>query len=134
MSSSGDSLPTAPDRTSATIPVAPAAGDLGLSTPMTRPVCDGSGIVVLYNATAPGSYESEIASALATYPGSSYLRTDQACSSLRQQSEAGNPIYTIFRYGGSTVEELCSSVRGEGGGAYGKWLDNTTDPATLISC
>lgn len=89
---------------------------------------------MLYNATAPGSYESEIASALATYPESSYLRTDQSCPSLRQRSDAGDAIYTVFRYGGNTVDELCESVRRQGRNAYGKWLDDSTDPTSSVSC
>ena len=57
---------------------------------MSRPACDGRGIVVLYSAVTPGSYAQEIASALARFPGASYLRTDMACPSLRPRDENGN--------------------------------------------
>jgi serine/threonine-protein kinase len=109
-------------------------GDLGLSTPMTRPECDGQGIVVLYNAVTPGQYAQEISSALAQYPGASYLRTDQACPSLRPVDDKGNAIYAVYRYGGRSMSELCTAVRAAGPGKYGKFLDYTSDPKIPITC
>lgn len=111
-----------------------STGDLGLSTPMTRPVCDGRGIVVLYSAVTPGAYAQEISSALASYPGSSYLRTDMACPSLRPRDENGNVIYAVYRPSGYTRQELCSDVRAVGPPAYGRWLDATSDPTELVTC
>lgn len=109
-------------------------GDLGLATPMTRPSCDGRGIVVLYSAVTPGAYESEIRSALASHPGARYLRTDQACPSLRQRDENGNVIYAVYRESGYTRSELCADVATAPAGAYGRWLDTTSDPTVLVSC
>ncbi len=116
------------------VPQATADGDLGLATPMTVPACDGTGIVVLANATEPTSYRAEIAQYLAAYPGASYLRTDRSCSSLRQATEAGNPIYTVYRVAGRTPTEVCAAVRSAGGDSYGKWLDATSNPTTSIPC
>lgn len=116
------------------VPQAVVAGDLGLATPMTVPACDGTGIVVLANATEPASYRAEIERYLAVYPGTSYLRTDRSCPSLRQATEAGNPIYTVYRVGGRTAPEVCAAVRSAGGDAYGKWLDTTSDPTTSVGC
>lgn len=110
------------------------SGDLGLSVPMTRPACDGRGIVVLYSAVTPGAYGQEIASALAQFPGASYLRTDMACPSLRQRDENGNVIYAVYRPSGYSKQELCADVRGAGGPAYGRWLDTTSDPTALVTC
>lgn len=109
-------------------------GDLGLSVPQTKPACDGSGIVVLHSATDPAQYVEEISSALAAHPGASYLRTDSSCPSLRQQSVEGNPIYAVYVAGGRTTSELCASVQREGGDAYGKWLDQTSDPTQIVPC
>lgn len=109
-------------------------GDLGLSVSMTRPACDGRGIVVLYSAVTPGAYAQEISSALAQYPGASYLRTDQACPSLRQRDENGNVIYAVYRPSGYSKSELCADVRAAGGAAYGRWLDTTSDPTQLVTC
>ena len=108
------------------------AGDLGLSVPMTRPACDGTGVVFLFAAVTPGAYAGEIQYALDKFPGSRYLRTDQACSSLYQSSDDGNPIYAVYRPAGSTSATLCAAVAAAGGDAYGKWLDNSTDPSQHV--
>lgn len=110
------------------------AGDLGLSVPMARPACDGAGIVVLHSAVTPGAYAQEISSALAQYPGASYLRTDMACPSLRQRDENGNAIYAVYRPSGYSKSELCADVRAAGPPAYGRWLDTTSDPMQLVTC
>ncbi|WP_167103446.1 hypothetical protein [Mycobacterium sp. DL592] len=107
---------------------------LNVSVPMSHPPCDGLGIVVLANAVTPGRYDSEIQRALDAYPGSSYLRTDESCASLRKRDDAGNPIYAVYRPAGRTVGDICAAVRAAGGNAYGKWLDMTTDPKYMIPC
>lgn len=109
-------------------------GDLGLGVPMSRPACDGRGIVVLYSAVTPGAYTQEISTALARNPGASYLRTDMACPSLRARDENGNVIYAVYRPSGYTRQELCSDVRAVGPPAYGRWLDTTSDPSELVTC
>ena len=110
------------------------SGDLGLSTPITRPSCDGRGIVVLYSAVTPGAYESEIRTALANNPGSKYMRTDQSCPSLRPRDDNGNVIYAVYRESGYTRSEVCADVASAPGGAYGRWLDTTSDPTELVTC
>ena len=107
---------------------------LDVTAPMTQPACDGSGIVVLGSAVTPGRYDAEVQQMLNAFPGAAYLRTDQVCSSLRPRTEAGNPIYAVYRYAGRVQSEVCSAVRAAGGGAYGKWLDKTTDPGYIIPC
>ena len=109
-------------------------GDLGLGIPMSRPACDGRGIVVLYSAVTPGAYAQEIAAALAQNPGASYLRTDMACPSLRARDENGNVIYAVYRSSGYSRQELCADVRAVGPPAYGRWLDTTSDPSVLVTC
>ncbi|MCV7278329.1 hypothetical protein H7J88_01550 [Mycolicibacterium flavescens] len=111
-----------------------SSNDLNVSVPMSHPPCDGSGIVVLANAVTPGRYASEIQRHLNMHPGSSYLRTDESCSSLRPRDDAGNPIYAVYRPAGRTPSQVCAAVRAAGGDAYGKWLDNTTDPRAMIRC
>ncbi|WP_149359207.1 hypothetical protein [Lolliginicoccus suaedae] len=110
-----------------------ASGGLGLSTPMTMPACDGTGIVILHSAITPGQYANEVQNALDTHPGARYLRTDQSCPSLRQSYE-GNPIYAVYYPAGTSRTELCARVRTVGGDAYGRWLDTTSDPSELVTC
>ncbi|MGN0099655.1 MAG: serine/threonine protein kinase [Dietzia sp.] len=135
-SAEAPSFPSAPTPRAAPAAPEPAVtvGDLGLDTPMSRPACDGRGIVVLYSAVTPGAYAQEISSALATYPGASYLRTDMACPSLRPRDENGNVIYAVYRASGYTRQELCADVRAAGPPAYGRWLDTTSDPSVLVTC
>lgn len=109
-------------------------GDLGLGIPMSRPNCDGRGIVVLHSAVTPGAYAQEISAALAQNPGASYLRTDMACPSLRARDQNGNVIYAVYRPSGYSRQELCADVRAEGAPAYGRWLDTTSDPTRLVTC
>jgi len=109
-------------------------GSLAVSVPMSHPACDGTGIVVLGSAVTPDRYQADVQRMLAANPGASYLRTDESCSSLRQTTDAGNPIYAVYRVAGRTTQEVCNAVQAAGGAAYGKWLDNTTDPAYIIPC
>ena len=134
-----DSPPPAPPpapRAPAPAPPAPSppSGDLGLGQPMSRPSCNGQGIVVLGSVTTPGQYASGVQRLLAAHPGASYLRTDQTCPSLRAATEEGNPIYAVYQQAGGTTAEVCAAVRSAGGDAYGKWLDYTTDPSFRIPC
>lgn len=129
-------MPAADDAAAAS----PATGDtdLGLSVPMSYPRCDGSGIVVLGNVVPPRRSWQDAAAGvqrlLEDHPGASYLRTDNACPSLRQADEAGNPIYAVFRVAGRSKSEVCAAVRAAGGDAYGKWLDTATPATYIIPC
>jgi serine/threonine protein kinase, bacterial len=123
-----NSAPNAPSAPPASNP------DLGLSTPISYPACDGEGIVVLGKAMVPGQYVSDVQHLLDVFPGASYLRTDRACPSLLQSTEAGNPIYLVYRDAGRNRAEVCAAVHAAGDGAYGKWLDQTANPRVGIRC
>lgn len=127
--SSGASVPPA----AASTPSAPTRGpgDLGLSTPISSPPCDGRTVAFVYNATTPGAYAQEVAAALAQHPGSSYLRTDQSCQSLRQSLD-GNPIYAVY-YEGADLAQTCATRNRIGGETYARRLDDTT-PVGLEIC
>jgi len=107
---------------------------LNVSVPISQPTCDGSGIVVLGSAIRPGNYDDEIQRLLNRFPGAGYLRTDYTCPSLRPRSDAGTPIYAVYRPAGRTQSDVCAAVRSAGGDAYGKWLDMTTDPGYMLPC
>ncbi|GAA4665967.1 serine/threonine-protein kinase [Gordonia humi] len=114
---------TRPTITETTTPTR-GAGDLGLSTPITSPPCDGRTVTFVYNAVDPGTYVQEVATALARHPGSSYLRTDRSCSSLRQHLN-GNPVYAVY-LAGSSLAETCRIKAEVGGDAYARRLDDVT--------
>lgn len=109
-------------------------GDLGLGQPISHPSCNGQGIVILGSVTTPGLYAAGVQRLLDEHPGAFYLRTDQTCPSLRTATAEGNPIYAIFRLGGRTQAQVCAAVNEAGDGAYGKWLNTTTDPEYIIPC
>ncbi|WLP90310.1 serine/threonine-protein kinase [Gordonia sp. NB41Y] len=110
-----------------------SSSDLGLTTPISHPACDGTGIVVVGNAVTPGQYPADIQRILDQYPGSSYLRTDESCGSLRDRDDNGNVIYAVYQVAGSSLADICRLRNQLGGESYGKWLDNTTDPTTFIT-
>lgn len=130
--------PTAPRTPAPRQPPAPVpsipSGDLGLSTRISDPPCNGQGIAVLGSVTTPGMYAGGVQKLLNENPGASYLRTDQSCPSLRQADDEGDPIYAVFRYAGETMPEVCAAVRSAGGGAYGKWLDYETPASYQLPC
>jgi serine/threonine-protein kinase len=90
--------------------------------------------VILGSVTTPGLYAAGVQRLLDEHPGGFYLRTDQTCPSLRTATAEGNPIYAIFRLGGRTQAQVCAAVNEAGDGAYGKWLNTTTDPEYIIPC
>jgi hypothetical protein len=109
--------------------------DLGLDVPLARPACDGTGIVVLGSAYTPGKYREQVQKLLSLNPGSSYLRTDLACPSLRQSVD-GNPVYAVYRVAGTTTKQVCALLATvpAGPGTYGKWLDTNLDPDNHVEC
>jgi serine/threonine protein kinase, bacterial len=112
----------------------PQSGDLGLRQPISHPACNGQGIEILGSVTTPGMYAAGVQRLLDAHPGGFYLRTDQTCPSLRPATAEGNPIYAVFQLGGRTQAQVCTAVNAAGEGAYGKWLDTTTDPDYIIPC
>ncbi|MCB0951118.1 MAG: serine/threonine protein kinase [Mycobacterium sp.] len=128
-------VPPAPaPTTQRTTPRTSGNGDLGLRQPIRNPMCNGQGIVVVGSVTTPGRYAEGVQRLLDRYPGSSYLRTDQTCPSLRQATPEGHPIYAVYLPGGTTGPQLCAAVNAVGGDAYGKWLNYTDDPTIPIRC
>ncbi|MGE5696099.1 MAG: serine/threonine-protein kinase [Candidatus Sericytochromatia bacterium] len=125
---------TTTTRTSTTTARPANDADLDLSKPISVPACDGTGIVVLGNATNPATYREEVQGYLNRWPDASYLRTDYSCPSLRQVDDNGNKIYAVYRIAGKTRPEVCAAVAAAGGNAYGKWLDTTSNPRSQIQC
>lgn len=117
--------PSTEQTSTPTTPAAPAraAGDLGLSTPISTPACDGSVITVVTSPLGDAP-TAEVAQALAAHPGASYLRADQSCSSLRSRDENGNVIYAVY-YPGCAMRHRIE-------GAYGRRLDDVTPVGTEV--
>ena len=101
---------------------------------MSYPLCNGQGIVILGSVTTPGRYAEGVQRLLAENPGASYLRTDQSCPSLRQADDEGDPIYAVYRFGGTARAEVFAAVCAAGDEAYGKWLSYDPHPTEQILC
>src|SRR4051794_32468884 len=134
-SSASDTTGTAPTESAPGTTGAPQSGeDLGLSTPISHPACDGQWIVLVGAATTPGRYPEGISGLLESYPGSQYLVTEGSCSSLRQRTADGNLIYAVFLGPFPGEADACAMRAQVGGGAYVKVLDDTTPPEQAGSC
>src|SRR3954470_7713798 len=134
-SSASDTTGTAPTESAPDTTDAPQSGeDLGLSTPISHPACDGQWIVLVGAATTPGRYPEGIGGLLESYPGSQYLVTEGSCSSLRQRTADGNLIYAVFLGPFPGEADACAMRAQVGGGAYVKVLDDTTPPEQAGSC
>lgn len=100
---------------------------------MLQPTCDGSFITVLASPIGDQATPASLTSVLDTYPGSSYLRTDQTCPSLTQ-SQDGQPIYVVF-LGPFAVDTDACTARAEGPeGAYARQLSSELTPDHFVQC
>lgn len=109
-------------------------GDLAIpGRPMQRPACDGSFITILASAVGDQATASGIAAVLDAYPNSEYLRTDQTCTSLRQDVD-GEPIYVVY-FGPFAFDVDACTARADGpDGAYAKHLSNEVAPDQVVDC
>ncbi len=127
---------TAPPTTAGlTTTLAPGAvpGDLGLAgRPMRKPACDGSFITVLASAVGVETAKVGVPQALDEF-GGNYLRTDQACSSLRQSVD-GNPIYVVYHGPFVTSDEACAARAVGHGDAYVRQLSSTAGSDHIVNC
>jgi len=123
------STTTAPAGGPATVP-----GDLGIDDhPMAEPVCEGEYITILASAIGDDATAAGIQQVLDEFPQSSYLRTDQACTSLAQSHE-GQPIYVVF-FGPFPVPEDACAARAKGTpDAYAKQLTNSGGATGAVRC
>ena len=127
----------APEPTAAPAPpptAAPGNGDLGVpGHPIQRPSCDGGYITVLASAVGAEATPDALDTVLDQYPNSSYLRTDQTCTSLTPAKD-GEPIYVVY-LGPFAVDADACRARSEGpSGAYVRRLSNDLTPSHSVTC
>ncbi len=120
----------APSPTTSTLGPAPRnPADLGLSTPITTPTCDGTAIVVVGNSTAGDRAQdaAAIRGFLAEYPSARYLSGMYACPSIRVRGDDGNLVYAAYVVVGNGSAAMCQALRsGRYGDHYAKLLTNDT--------
>lgn len=128
---------TAPPATAPPVtppPVVLLPYDLGLATPMTQPICDGSYVTMVGAATNPATYAAVVQVVLDQYPGSAYMHTLSTCSSLTPRTKDGSMIYSVYFGPYRTLSEACDARRFGPKDAYIRVLDNITPPTALTSC
>ncbi|MFQ4148592.1 hypothetical protein AAGW05_07840, partial [Arthrobacter sp. LAPM80] len=111
-------------------------GDLGISQPISYPVCDGNGVVILGVSWDPSTDASSIQRLLIANPGSEYIRTDLACDNFRSPSTEnsdGNFIYAVIRLVQGDKAKVCAAM-GQYKASSGDWLENDVDPTARITC
>lgn len=125
----------APTSAPASAPAVPATSntDLGLAVPVKVVPCDGTYLTFYASAITPGSYASEIQSALNKYPGSSYLVTEGSCSALNPVSRNGTRIYAVYSGPYATASSACQARAGVAG-SYVKVMNPSTNPEALVAC
>ena len=124
-----------PPASSTTSSPAPPAADLGVSTPISEPPCDGGYIVVVGSAVAQDRYADDIQRFLDDHPGAKYLHAvSTGCSSLRKIYDDGTEIYAAYLGPYASQEDACAEKDAAGGGAFVRILDNTTPPEEVVSC
>lgn len=101
---------------------------------MTKPDCDGSYATFLAASVEPDKYAEEITRLLRTYPGSSYLRTDVTCPSLRPVFDNGEAIYAVYLGPFATFSQACDARFLGPSGSYVKRLDRFSDPTEIPDC
>ncbi len=111
-----------------------AEGDLGLSIPISRPVCDGQYVTLIGASVDPANYATQVDMVLRQYPGSQYMKTELVCSSLRGQTGSGASIYAEFFGPYRTIGEACAARAFGPTDAYVKILDNVTANNAIVSC
>jgi serine/threonine-protein kinase len=108
-------------------------GDLGIpGTPMAQLPCDGTYVTFL--ASVKNTTASAMQEALASFPGSQYLRTDQTCPSLNAPASDGAPLYRIFAGPYGDVNEACAARAMSSQGAFVKRVSNGDPPAHVVTC
>ncbi len=130
----GSSASTAVATTTPPPTAGPGEGDLGLSTPISRPPCDGTYITLIGAAVDPARYAESVGTLLSRYPEASYLRTELVCSSLRARTADGTAIYVIYFGPFASRTQACAARADGPSDAYVKSLDNTSDPSGAVDC
>lgn len=104
------------------------AGDLGVSGhEIQQPTCDGAFVTVIASIVGEGdAVKASVAQQLSNHPDASYLRTDQSCSSFRQDVD-GEPIYVVYLGPFAQPGDACAARANTNEGAYVKRLTNGGD-------
>jgi serine/threonine-protein kinase len=123
-----------PNTTATTSQVAKPAADLGVSTPISSPACDGSYIVVVGSAVDRTKYAADVKRFLEESPGAKYLHAlSTNCSSLRSHLN-GVEIYAAYYGPFADQRTACTKKASVGRDSFVRRLDNKTPSDEIVSC
>lgn len=109
-------------------------GDLGISTPISYPSCDGSAMIVYGTSWNNSTNADQVKQLLSAHPGSSYMRTDLSCRDFTGPSAAnsgGAYVYAVYSI--SSRDAACQAIAGTSN--YGRILSNSNDPGdNIVKC
>ena len=111
-------------------------GEISVSKPAADPPCDGTPIVIYASAFTPGRYAQDVQAMLDQYPGASWVRTEDSCSSLNPRTESGDPIYAVYRPF-ETEAAACAeagAVIAAGGSPATRYLRTGTPGSSTFTC
>ena len=104
---------------------APSTPPSELPAPVVPP-CDGSHVLIVGSVTTPIGYQDAVVRLLDATPGASWFTTEGTCGSLRDRSDAGTLIHTVYLGPFPTAEAALASCGAGPPDAYVKRLDDGT--------
>ncbi len=99
------------------------------------PPCDGSYVLVVGSVTTPVGYQEAVVRLLEATPGARWFTTEGTCGSLRERSEGGTLIHTVYLGPFPTAEAALASCAAGPADAYAKRLDDGAAAAGgVVTC
>ncbi|WP_051684345.1 hypothetical protein [Blastococcus sp. URHD0036] len=98
------------------------------------PACDGSFVLIVGSVTTPIGYQDAVSRLLDATPGAHWFTTEGSCGSLRDRSDAGTLIHTVYLGPFPTAEAALASCGAGPADAYVKRLDDGTGGDGVVSC
>ncbi|RBY82643.1 hypothetical protein [Blastococcus sp. TF02A-26] len=100
------------------------------------PPCDGSYVLIVGSVTTPIGYQDAVVRLLDATPGAQWFTTEGTCGSLRDRSDGGTLIHTVYLGPFPTAEAALASCAAGPADAYAKRLDDGTGGADdgVVTC
>jgi serine/threonine-protein kinase len=113
---------------------APGTVQSDLPAPVVPP-CDGSFVLIVGSVTSPIGYQDAVVRLLDATPGATWFTTEGTCGSLRDRSDGGTLIHTVYLGPFRTAEAALASCGAGPPDAYVKRLDDGTGTGDgVVTC
>ncbi len=99
------------------------------------PPCDGSYVLVVGSVTTPVGYQEAVVRLLDATPGAQWFTTEGTCGSLRDRSDDGTLIHTVYLGPFPTADAALSACSAGPPDAYARRLDDGAGTAGgVVTC